>query len=157
MTDREPREASVADKPASCARRRGGRWWPAARWLAALVALYESTDGPNWVNNENWLTDAPLGEWYGVDTDRDGRVSRHDNDTASCTLSFSRDRDELLAWSPTPRLVSVRTHNDGKEHEPPYKGRHCRPAHGAGCSRPANKPDNAPSVYRQPPSGRAMR
>ena len=44
------------------------------------------------------------------------------NDTASCTLSFSRDRDELLAWSPTPRLVSVRTHNDGKEHEPPYKG-----------------------------------
>ena len=26
-----------------------------------LVALYESTDGPNWVNAENWLTDAPLG------------------------------------------------------------------------------------------------
>ncbi len=32
---------------------------------AALVALYEATDGPNWVNNENWLTDAPLGEWFG--------------------------------------------------------------------------------------------
>ena len=41
---------------------------------AALVALYEATDGPNWVNNENWLTDAPLGEWYGVDTDASGRV-----------------------------------------------------------------------------------
>ena len=36
---------------------------------AALVALYNATDGPNWVINENWLTDAPLGEWYGVDTD----------------------------------------------------------------------------------------
>ena len=40
----------------------------------ALEALYEATDGPNWVNNENWLTDAPLGEWYGVDTDASGRV-----------------------------------------------------------------------------------
>ena len=41
---------------------------------AALVALYNATDGPNWVDNTNWLTDAPLGEWYGVDTDRQGRV-----------------------------------------------------------------------------------
>ena len=43
---------------------------------AALVALYNATDGPNWVNNENWLTDAPLGEWYGVDTDVSGHVVR---------------------------------------------------------------------------------
>ena len=41
---------------------------------AVLVALYEATDGPNWVNSNNWLTDAPLGEWYGVDTDVSGRV-----------------------------------------------------------------------------------
>ncbi len=41
---------------------------------AALVALYNATDGPNWVSNEDWLTDAPLGEWYGVDTDASGRV-----------------------------------------------------------------------------------
>ena len=34
----------------------------------ALVALYRATDGPNWVNNTNWLTDAPLGEWHGVTT-----------------------------------------------------------------------------------------
>ena len=45
---------------------------------AALVALYEATDGPNWVNNTNWLTDAPLGEWYGVETDASGRVVRLD-------------------------------------------------------------------------------
>ena len=43
---------------------------------AALVALYEATDGPNWVNNANWLTDAPLREWYGIDTDASGRVIR---------------------------------------------------------------------------------
>lgn len=41
---------------------------------AALVALYHATDGPNWVNSDNWLTDAPLREWYGVHTDGFGRV-----------------------------------------------------------------------------------
>ena len=45
---------------------------------AALVALYNATDGPNWVDNTNWLTDAPLGEWYGVSTGRSGRVVRID-------------------------------------------------------------------------------
>ena len=43
---------------------------------AALVALYNATDGPNWVNNDNWLTDAPLHEWFGVHTDDSGRVVR---------------------------------------------------------------------------------
>ena len=38
------------------------------------MALYEATDGPNWDDNRNWLTDAPLGEWHGVDTDASGRV-----------------------------------------------------------------------------------
>ncbi|WP_420441702.1 Ig-like domain-containing protein [Candidatus Palauibacter sp.] len=41
---------------------------------AALVALYNATDGSNWTRNDNWLTDAPLGEWYGVDADASGRV-----------------------------------------------------------------------------------
>ena len=41
---------------------------------AALAALYKATDGPNWVNNEGWLSDAPLDEWYGVGTDGFGRV-----------------------------------------------------------------------------------
>ena len=42
---------------------------------AALVALYNATDGANWWNSTNWLTYAPLGEWYGVTTDEDGRVT----------------------------------------------------------------------------------
>ena len=40
-----------------------------------LTALYNATDGPNWTNNTNWLSDRPLGEWYGVVTDDDGRVT----------------------------------------------------------------------------------
>ena len=41
----------------------------------ALVALYNATDGENWYGSYNWLSDAPLGEWRGVDTDDDGRVT----------------------------------------------------------------------------------
>ena len=39
-----------------------------------LEVLYNTTDGPNWRNAEYWLTDAPLGNWYGVSTDASGRV-----------------------------------------------------------------------------------
>ena len=41
----------------------------------ALIALYEATDGPNWTNNENWLSDASLRSWTGVSTNDEGRVT----------------------------------------------------------------------------------
>ena len=37
----------------------------------ALVALYNATDGENWDESNNWLSDAPLGEWEGVTTNDD--------------------------------------------------------------------------------------
>ena len=37
-----------------------------ARDRAALVALYDATDGENWANNGNWLSDEPLYAWHGV-------------------------------------------------------------------------------------------
>ena len=40
----------------------------------ALVALYNATDGANWTNNRNWLSEEPLDEWFGVTADDDGRV-----------------------------------------------------------------------------------
>ena len=40
-----------------------------------LMALYNATDGPNWANKTNWLSDRPLGEWHGVPTDANGRVT----------------------------------------------------------------------------------
>ena len=43
-----------------------------------LAALYHATDGPNWVNQENWLSDRTLGEWHGVTTDAEGRVTHLD-------------------------------------------------------------------------------
>ena len=36
----------------------------------ALTALYRATGGPQgaWEESENWLTDAPLGQWHGITT-----------------------------------------------------------------------------------------
>ncbi len=40
-----------------------------------LEALYENTNGLNWVDQENWLSDRPLEEWHGVATDQYGHVT----------------------------------------------------------------------------------
>ena len=50
----------------------------AAADRAALVALYNSADGPNWTRSDNWMSDKPLGEWHGVTADEDGRVTNLD-------------------------------------------------------------------------------
>ena len=42
--------------------------------VSALAALYSTTNGPGWTNSENWLSDAPLGQWHGVSTDCNGSV-----------------------------------------------------------------------------------
>ncbi len=40
----------------------------------ALIDLYQSTDGDNWIDNTNWCTDKPLSEWYGLQFDSDGEL-----------------------------------------------------------------------------------
>lgn len=42
----------------------------------ALIAFYEALGGPDWIERDFWLTDRPVGEWHGVETDSDGRVVR---------------------------------------------------------------------------------
>ena len=43
---------------------------------AALMALYNATDGANWSRSDNWGTSAPLDQWHGVTVDTNGRVIR---------------------------------------------------------------------------------
>ena len=40
----------------------------------ALIAIYNALDGDNWTNNENWCSDKPVGEWYGIYTHEDGTI-----------------------------------------------------------------------------------
>ena len=45
----------------------------------ALVTFYSATDGKgSWKYIHNWLSDRPIGEWFGVTTDADGRVTKLD-------------------------------------------------------------------------------
>ena len=57
-------QAEAAEEPAAIASDR-----------AALEALYRATGGANWTDSTNWLSDAPLDQWFGVVTDS-GRVVR---------------------------------------------------------------------------------
>ena len=47
-------------------------------YRAALAALYNATNGSSWRDDTNWVSSRPLGEWYGVSTDADGRVTELD-------------------------------------------------------------------------------
>ena len=49
----------------------------------ALEALYNAIGGPRWSDRTNWLSQVPLGDWYGVGTDGSGRV-------ISLDLSFNQ-------------------------------------------------------------------
>ena len=42
---------------------------------AALTQFYNATNGANWVDNSNWLSNRPVREWYGVTNDANGRVT----------------------------------------------------------------------------------
>ena len=48
---------------------------------AVLMALFESTDGPNWTYHprgawtSSWDSDEPVGLWYGITTNRTGHVT----------------------------------------------------------------------------------
>lgn len=41
----------------------------------ALIAFYNATDGPNWINSTDWCTDEPIDAWYGITTNSEGRVT----------------------------------------------------------------------------------
>ena len=71
----------------------------------ALVALYNATDGENWFRSVNWLSDAPIGEWWGVTTDDEGRV----------TALVLRENGVICFWSDGTRSsgeFEVITRND---------------------------------------------
>ena len=69
----------------------------AATDRAALVALYNATGGANWRNKGNWLSNAPMGEWHGVTTDADGRVTRLSLDSNRLTGEIPAELGNLTS------------------------------------------------------------
>ena len=70
---------------------------PRSRDEAALVALYNATDGPNWRRNTNWLTDAPLGDWAGVSANR---ITSNDRVVGECVTVLSLGNNQLSGEMP---------------------------------------------------------
>lgn len=61
----------------------------------SLVALYNSTDGPNWDNNTNWLTGS-VSTWYGITVSGD-RVIKIDLENNNMLGNIPSDIGELTA------------------------------------------------------------
>ena len=53
-----------------------------------LLQLYSAMRGYAWTRRDNWLTEAPLGTWYGVTTDEQGRVIELDLSSNGLTGSI---------------------------------------------------------------------
>ena len=55
----------------------------------ALVSIYESSGGSSWTRSDNWCSDKPLSDWYGVETDAWGHVTalRLSHNNLSGTIS----------------------------------------------------------------------
>ena len=56
----------------------------------ALIALYENTNGENWINQLNWNSEQPVSTWYGITTHANGSVK-------SISLISNRMRGEVSA------------------------------------------------------------
>ncbi len=61
----------------------------------ALEALYNATRGDSWTRRDNWLTGAPVGDWYGVATSPNGRVHSVDLRDNGLTGSIPPDIEKL--------------------------------------------------------------
>ena len=60
-----------------------------------LIELYHATDGPNWNYSKNWLTDLPVENWIGVTTDRTGRVTTLNLNSAGLKGTIPEELDRL--------------------------------------------------------------
>ena len=68
-----------------------------------LVRFYEKTGGEDWSDNENWNSQEPLGQWFGVETNEDDKViSLRLPDNG---LSGETPREQLLCLSELKELA----------------------------------------------------
>jgi Leucine-rich repeat (LRR) protein len=63
----------------------------------ALEALFQSTNGAGWREKGGWMTDADLGEWFGVTVDAEGRVIKVVLEYNGLAGPFPREIQQLSA------------------------------------------------------------
>ena len=85
----------------------------------ALEALYNGTGGPDWIKQENWMTDAPLSDWQGVTATRDGKVIRlelvHNNLVGPITAITNLHNLEVLSIGNNIGSDVAKARREGKD------------------------------------------
>lgn len=61
----------------------------------SLIEFYESTNGPEWAQNANWLSPRPVHTWWGVTADKKGNILRLDLDKNNLSGSIPASIGEL--------------------------------------------------------------
>lgn len=79
-----------------------------------LKQLYEDTNGDNWTNNDNWLSDKPLNEWYGLTLTEDGYVKSIDladnNLTGEFNLNALKKLQSINISNNALEAINITTH-----------------------------------------------
>ena len=76
-----------------------------------LVKLFETMNGPKWKDSQkdNWLSEKPIGEWKGVETNEEGRVVKLVLNADSVTELVPKEIGELSELEE----LSIFINNDG--------------------------------------------
>ena len=72
----------------------------------ALIKLYESTNGDNWTNNENWCSDKPVTEWYGI------KIVYYEDKVYKITLSSNNLTGKIEQTFPDDLGISLDVSNN---------------------------------------------
>ena len=70
----------------------------------ALIKLYKSTNGDNWTRNDNWCSDLPVEEWYGVSC----------SERNECTISLNSNNltGEINQTFPNSTKIKLKIKNN---------------------------------------------
>eukprot|EP00984_Skeletonema_dohrnii_P033127 scaffold28633_cov67-Skeletonema_dohrnii-CCMP3373.AAC.4 len=70
----------------------------------SLEAIYNATDGQNWINDTGWMNETDHCQWYGISCDDDRFVTSidlRDNNLAGQFPAYSRDSFQIIEWVPS--------------------------------------------------------
>ena len=74
----------------------------------ALIKLYKSTNGDNWKCNDNWCSDKPITEWYGVwAASQVVRLSLYDNNLTGYIKQTFPDDVRIYLYCENNQLTSL--------------------------------------------------
>lgn len=75
-----------------------------------LIEFYKATGGDNWINNENWCSDKPIWEWYGVGVGLNGTgvgLINLDNNNLTGTADLRKFKDLVSFNCTNNSLTSI--------------------------------------------------